>query len=991
MLTRTLRVIAAAALVAVVQMVTSSVCRAQGQGAPPPQGAAAASAVLMPVYGLDLRLQTGWVDPSGFPSHSAAHPFAGVAAPVQQVWDTVHGVGVNVLRVGIDIAAPDTTAVQLANLAVWAQGSGALLVPVLQAGPPGTAVGPGYAAGVAALVRTLVATLRSGDGQYLPAYSHILAYQLESAVNVPSHHGRTAGATMQLRLLQAAAALRRAEREALAETGLAATPIQIAASFDAELVRAGAGPGVDLAEPALTQATASLTSFLTELAAAPDIDVFNVEWFPGSLSAGGVERFAPLMRTLIGAIPGKQLSLTTGQSTTFAPESAQRELLAMAFANLADLRASLGPDAPFTGLYVHDAIAGAAVTPPSARLPGAVASWDWRARTGELARAWSGEDASPELVWWERAVAAGFGIMTLGATPDGSLGLTPRAGFAALTTVATSAGQAAQGAGVATQGAGVTEQGTGVATQGAGAAEPGAQLAVTPFEGQAAPTTPGLGQALKDTAKQGVVNLLARFLDALGNSFSFQSGGGSQAGSYPGYGTQPTYEPSPATGFTTPTPAEPWPAPPPSEPSATPTETVPAPGGVSVTPGPTGAGALGGALQPAQCGPKLQEIMLGGAGGAGVGPAPVTLSLVNPCLAKLPGYKVVLLAGGKVAATTQLAPLLPRQTRSLILNNVVLPAGHGVEMTAEVRRADGRAGVAVASLVKRVDTTLRPTGTVALGGIKPIGQTSATAAGAGGTGAAAVRSTLPVVALATRVSPAKSTGVSATTNAAKVRSIGAGGAWAGGAPTPTQAPTVRPLSAASHPLPVAAGRVQPEPTPSPTSPAIKSLSPFATAGKSASVGGGNQPSPTPAGGATLAKAGASTAATGLLVKKAGPQTGVSGHPNLSVSAADVNTGKLGKPGDPWTITVKVHNVGAAPAQGAQALLLLHADGKVVARKDVSVDVPAGGTVPLTWLTRVPTGGRLQVEVSVSVAGETATTDNRVVVNVSAVKMPMLFR
>jgi hypothetical protein len=46
---------------------------------------------------------------------------------------------------------------------------------------------------------------------------------------------------------------------------------------------------------------------------------------------------------------------------------------------------------------------------------------------------------------------------------------------------------------------------------------------------------------------------------------------------------------------------------------------------------------------------------------------------------------------------------------------------------------------------------------------------------------------------------------------------------------------------------------------------------------------------------------------------------------------------------------------------------------------------------LTWLTRVPTGGRLQVEVSVSVAGETVTTDNHVVVSVSAVKMPMLMR
>jgi hypothetical protein len=322
---------------------------------------------------------------------------------------------------------------------------------------------------------------------------------------------------------------------------------------------------------------------------------------------------------------------------------------------------------------------------------------------------------------------------------------------------------------------------------------------------------------------------------------------------------------------------------------------------------------------------------------------------------------------------------------------VVLPAGHGVDMTAEVRPADGGAGAAVASLVKRVDTTLRPTGTVAMAGIKPIGQVAATTAGASGTGTAAVRSTLPIVALATPVSTGKSAGVSATTNASLVRAIGAGGAAAGAAPTPTQAANVRSLNVAAHPLPVVAGRVQTESTPSPTSPAVKSLSPFTTAVKSASAGGVTQPSPTPAGGVTLAKPGASTAAPGLLVRKAGTQTGPSGRPNLSVSAADVNTGKLGKPGDPWTITVMVHNVSAAPAQGTQALFLLHADGKVVARKDVSVDVPASGTVPLTWLTRVPTGGRLQVEVSVSVAGETVTTDNRVVVNVPAVKMPALIR
>jgi hypothetical protein len=946
--------------------------------------------MLMPVYAADLELQSGWVDGSGFPSQSATQPFAGAAPPVQQLWDTLHGVGINVLRVGVDISAPDA-AVQLANLVVWAQGAGALLVPVLQAGPPASAVSPGYPAAVAALVRAVVASLRSGDGHYLQAYARILAYQLESEANIPSHHGRVAGATMQLRLLQAAAALRRAEREALAETGLAATPIQVSASFDAELVRAGAGPGLDLGDQALTQATANLTGFLTELAAAPDIDVFNVAWFPGSFSAGGVDRFAALIRALIAALPGKQLSLTTGQSTTFAPETAQRDLLALAFANLADLRASLGQDASFTGLYVRGAIAAPAVPPPSGGMPAAVASWDWRTRTGELARAWNGEDVSPELLWWERAVAAGFGVVALGSNPDGSPSLTPRAGFSALTAVATSANQAAQ------PGAGALPSG-GTAPQTAGAIDTGVSPQVTPFETQGYPTTPGLGQALTDTAKQGVVNILARFLDALGNSFSFQGAGAAPAGGYSGYGTQPTYEPTPATGFGYPTPGAPWPPPQPSEPlptpqqgepspppqpgepSPTPTEPTVAPGGLNVTPAPGGATPLGGALQTGPCGPKLQDISAGGGGAAGSGSAQVTL--VNPCQVLLPGYRVVLLAGGKIAATTLVAPLMPHQTRSLMLDNVVLPAGQSIAMTAEVHRKDG-GGAAMTSLIKRVDLTPKTKGTPSLSGVTTIGHAAGTTAGT-----TAVRSTLPTTALtATRIAQTTALGSSGTTSAAQVRSMGGTGVASGTAPT--QAPT-RPLELAARPLPVAAGVAQPQPAPTPTSPAIRSSAPFVTGRMAVGAGPATQASPTPAAGTQVTQGGATTVTGGALARKPGVLI-AGAHPNLALAAADVNTGRPGKPGDPWTITVIVHNAGAAPARGAQAVLILHADGKVVARKEITVDVPAGGAAPLTWLTRVPAGGRLQVEVGVGVAGEVDTSNNHVLVNVPMLKPLILMR
>jgi hypothetical protein len=84
--------------------------------------------------------------------------------------------------------------------------------------------------------------------------------------------------------------IRKAEESALKGTQLQPTQLMVSASFDYELLKGGAIAGTEMSEDAYQQAYENLKGFLAALADAPEIGMFAVEWFPGSVSAEAVDR-----------------------------------------------------------------------------------------------------------------------------------------------------------------------------------------------------------------------------------------------------------------------------------------------------------------------------------------------------------------------------------------------------------------------------------------------------------------------------------------------------------------------------------------------------------------------------------------------------------------------------------------------------------------------------------------------------------------------------
>src|SRR5579872_6825308 len=166
-------------------------CRAAGQNslptgqstAPAPPSAPAASAggsvSAMPpaglpsTYGVDLTFDPAWVDGAQPPGQAASSPTSGVNGQFQKMWDTLKPLGVNTLRIPIDVRDAKGSANRVANLCVWAKNNNARLLPILVDADRGQPLSAGYSADVAAFVRGMIAALRAG--QNVQVYPQILA------------------------------------------------------------------------------------------------------------------------------------------------------------------------------------------------------------------------------------------------------------------------------------------------------------------------------------------------------------------------------------------------------------------------------------------------------------------------------------------------------------------------------------------------------------------------------------------------------------------------------------------------------------------------------------------------------------------------------------------------------------------------------------------------------------------------------------------------
>jgi hypothetical protein len=374
----------------------------------------------LPVYGIDLRVDPLWVDATGFPSVSDDYPHDGVSAELQQIWDTLAASGFNLVRFEVDVRGGESEVIRVANLCRWAQQQQITLIPVLLDQGPGLPLAADYPEMASSFVQSLIGLMSTGDGQNLESYLQIILYQVGGEANHPGHNGGMTAENAQQQIKAAAAGLRSAEQAALQAFGLYPTPILVDTSFDFPLIKAGAVSGIELSDDAYAQALADLKQFVAGLADAIDIDVISVRWYAGSISAGSADRL-PLLLQDLGADLPLQLVLGTGYSTAFSDPDDQRRFYNLAFANLADLRASQGEEATFLGVVFHEAVATENTIPEPAQGSAAIASWDLEVKAGLLVEMWQGGVADEALRWWESEVHAGMGLLELEVDAAGEM------------------------------------------------------------------------------------------------------------------------------------------------------------------------------------------------------------------------------------------------------------------------------------------------------------------------------------------------------------------------------------------------------------------------------------------------------------------------------------------------------------------------------------------------------------------------------------------
>lgn len=516
------------ALPAAACIILFAVCCAQAQSemdwdtaSPVSETQSVSQTGLLPVYGADLEIDKSWVDGKSFPSQSAEHPNSGVSAAMQQVWDAVKSSGFNVVRFPLDVGASKESAVRLANLCIWAKANGVSLVPVLVSGGPAAPLPSNFGASAAALVKEAVRLLKSASGADIQTYMQIMAYQLGSDVN-------RYGADSSLQTVkQAASAVRSAETEALKDTGLSATPQVVSLSFDYELVKSGAAPGVALTDEKFDKAYESLRKYIQTSAGLTEADIISVSWLPGSLSAGGAEKLSALAERLKADAPAKQTVITTGFSTGFSPPASQVQNYAAAFSNLADYRARDGANSLFIGVFFRTAFdsADAAAQPPSADTVSNMAAWDWEAKASDIANAMRNGPGADEIGWWLRKSEGSLGMLNA-ADPAGAQGYTAKAAQEALAQIAASVSEAnAEAAAQAASGASASAESSGdIWGTEATAVVSGASSGVSGV-------ATSLATAIKSKFTEGLLGLLDKVFQKVGDKIAGAGSGASMGSS----------------------------------------------------------------------------------------------------------------------------------------------------------------------------------------------------------------------------------------------------------------------------------------------------------------------------------------------------------------------------------------------------------------------------------------------------------------------------
>jgi hypothetical protein len=382
---------------------------------------------LLPIYAVDLSINKEWIDGTQFPSQSGDFPNFGANSAFQQVWDKLRPSGFSSIRFVVDTAESEAAARRLANLCVWGRNTGVRLIPVL-AIPAGSG-----ADNLSAFSKALVSELQTNDGQYLQDYGQILAFQLGSRTNIGGKDS-----------VELAAALRKAELEALTDLELYATPIIIEASFDYELAKAGAMAGVDLTDIIFDEAYGNLNQFISTVAASSDVDLLAVEWLPGSIGAGAADKLPTLLDKIKADLPNKQVLMVTGFSTAFSTPADQSYYSTVAFSNLADYRARDISDPSFLGLVYRQGFGEktAEPSPPSEDMAAEMQQWDLSKKAKELAKSWNGSEHSSEMDWWFKKVESGMALVSLTTDDAGDTVFASQPAQESLEQIATAVGEA---------------------------------------------------------------------------------------------------------------------------------------------------------------------------------------------------------------------------------------------------------------------------------------------------------------------------------------------------------------------------------------------------------------------------------------------------------------------------------------------------------------------------------------------------------------------
>lgn len=886
---------------------------------------------LLPIYGVDFNVDPTWVDPEIFPSGSPDFPHAGVSAAFQAAWDAVAPAGFSVIRYRVDVRDAAAVATRVANLCLWASERGVKLVPVLVAEDAGEPLGIDYAGQVSAFVTALLDVLQNADR--LDLYGQVLAYQLGTKLNHAGLHAQMPRELAQLRLLQAAGALGKAERDTGEAHGVLPTPIMVDASFDFELITSSLMGHAPLDESLYVEAYQRLSGFLRELVASPDVDLVAVEYLPGSLGAGDAGRFERLLHDLTGDLRGKQVVLTTGFSTGFATLDAQREFYALTFANVAGYRATAGADAPFLGVIFREAFSrrDAERDARAATLAPEIADWDWTARAGELTAHWAGSEASDEVRSWLAVIERTLGTVVLEPTSAGEPVITAHPAQEALQAIAATVDDASETApdeamadpsmlpaddpsaewdGSSTLATGAKERAqqfllglldrsleqlTGRLFEGDAAQDPDHPDAPPtgdpgfPADAAAVPSIvvtnvegPGGTLAAGETATFSVMfrnqeggevsGLVAALVDAEGALVGPESLA-TDLTAYPGSDqvVELSWVPAvPGTYEVAATIADASYVPLATSPHRT----------VTVAPGPSSPPEAATDLaQPAGSVPYTLPVGLPivtqlSAGTVAGLASPVVVSLTNPFPRALTQIKVSLFVDGQLMQTKTLTHLVPRMTRSVAFPSVrvAAPGSH------EFRVAFERPGMTVrpASIVRRVQVTAAPT-------VRPPSRA------AGAVAPRVVRAPIP-----TRVAAQPKSARRATA-----------------APRGLRAPPAAPKTSPAAPAALA------RPIPS----------------------------------------------------------------NVRVTAGDIRFEPVRSRANALAFSIPISNAGQSAVKDARVVCVAHLDGREIGRRDFVVTIGPRATSIVRWQVQAPQPGQVRLEVIVDHPGDQNAADNRAVVTV----------